>query len=209
MNGGPGIQPENGSRDGRLVAALSAFESIHHEDARSVTIEGEVTPRSVHYHRRLLHWMLHFEPEPSVALRLAAACQHVRRWTIPRSTYEQGRVGYRQWRTDLSRVHVEIASGVLEEAGYDEETIARVRALLLKTGLKRDREVQLFENAICMVFLENDFGALAAKNSDEKMIDVLRRTLRKMSGPGRSAALALADDLTESERSLLHRASST
>ena len=195
--------------DPRLEAALRRFRCIHREDPRSITVRGDPMPWSVHYHQRLLHWTLHFEPEASVALRLAAGCQHVRRWTVPRSSYEQGRKGYRRWRSRLAKLHREISASVLEEVGYDDDTIGRVGALLLKTGLKRDPDVQLFEDAICMVFLENELGTLATKHDDEKMVDVLRRTWKKMSAPGQSAALALSLELPERERTLVLRATST
>ena len=44
----------------------------------------------------------------------------------------------------------------------------RVESLLRKLGLARDREVQLFEDAICMVFFEMDFVDLAAKHDAEQ-----------------------------------------
>ena len=42
-------------------------------------------------------------PDGPEAVRLAARCQHIRRWTIPRADYPAGREGYRRWRTDLAR----------------------------------------------------------------------------------------------------------
>jgi hypothetical protein len=52
--------------------------------------------------------------------------------------------------------------------------------------------VQLFEDAICMVFFENEYVDLAAKHDDEKLVDILRRTWAKMSETGRRAALEMA-----------------
>ena len=204
----PGEDAGRVAGDPPFEAALRSFRLIHREDPRSITVEGDPMPWSIHYHQRLLHWTLHFEPEASVALRLAASCQHVRRWTVPRSGYAPGRKGYRQWRSHLAKLHREIAAEVLREVGYDDNTIRRVGEFLLKTGLKRDPEVQLFEDAICMVFLENELGTLAAKHDDGQMVDVLRRTWKKMSAAGRSAALALSLELPERERTLVLRATS-
>lgn len=192
--------------DVMLEAALSRFESAHRDDPRSVEIGGASEPWSVHYHRRLGEWVLRLAPDASVPLRLAAACQHIRRWEIPRTDYEAGRRGYRRWRSELARMHADIARGVLEEVGYDEATIQRVEALLRKLGLGRDAEVRTFEDAICMVFFEMDFVDLAAKHADEKMIDILRRTWEKMSPAGHEAALALAAGLPERERGLVEAA---
>ena len=152
--------------------------------------------------------MLRLDPEASEALRLAAACQHIRRWEIPRGGYEAGRRGYRRWRTDLAEMHAGIARQILGAVGYGEQTITRVEALLRKIGLGRDPEVQTFEDAICMVFFEMDFLELAAKHDDEKMVDILRRTWAKMSPAGHEAARALASGLPERERGLLERATS-
>ncbi len=199
---------EEANGDQRLEAALERFAAAHSEDPRSIVVHGAETPWSVHYHRRLTHWVLELDPEASVPLRLAAACQHIRRWTVPRSDYDEGRRGYRRWRSDLSKMHAGIAREVLEAVGYDEATVARVETLLRKIGLGRDAEVQLFEDAICMVFFENEFVDLARRHDDEKMVDILRRTWAKMSDKGHEAALAMSAELPERERALVEAATS-
>ncbi len=192
--------------DSLLERAIARFEAAHQEDPRRLEIDGKSVPWSVHYHRRLLHWVLHFDQGASVPLRLAAACQHIRRWDIPRSDYRAGRRGYRRWRSELANMHAEIARDVLSEVGYDEETILRVEALVRKVGLARDAEVQLFEDAICMVFFENEYVDLAAKHDDAKLVDILRKTWKKMSERGRRAALTLATGLPDRERRLVDEA---
>jgi hypothetical protein len=187
----------------RLAVALERFEEAHREDPRVVEWEGGRVPWSVHYHHRLGRWVLHFDPNASEALRLAAACQHIRRWTIPRGEYGPGRREYRRWRSDLAKMHAGIAREVLAGVGYDEATIARVEALVRKLGLGRDPEVQLFEDAICMVFFENEYVELARKHDDAKLIDILGRTWAKMSERGRAAALEMAEALPERERRLV------
>lgn len=194
--------------DSRLEQALARFEDAHHEDPRSVVIEGESVPWSVHYHRRLAHWVVRLGAGASVPLRLAAACQHIRRWQIPRSDYGAGRREYRRWRSGLATLHAEIAREILTDVGYDEGTIARVETLLRKIGLARDSELQLFEDAICMVFFENEYVDLAAKHDDDKLVDILRKTWAKMSEVGRRAALEMVADLPERERRLVEAATS-
>jgi len=119
-----------------------------------------------------------------------------------------GRRGYRRWRSDLAKLHAEIAREILTDVGYDEGTIARVETLLRKIGLARDPELQLFEDAICMVFFENEYVDLAAKHDDDKLVDILRKTWAKMSEVGRRAALEMAADLPERERRLMEAATS-
>ena len=67
----------------------------------------------------------------------------------------------------------------------------RDRFLLLKKQLKKDSETQALEDVICLVFLEFYFEPFAAKHTEEKVIDILRKTWRKMSEDGQAAALKL------------------
>jgi len=189
-----------------LQAAADKFEVAHQEDPRRITVAGVEMSWSVHYHRRLLHWVLHFDPAASVPLRLSAQCQHIRRWEIPRGSYEEGRRGYRAWRSDLAIFHAEEAGRILMEVSYDEETVARVGSLLRKEGLKRDPEVQSFADAICMVFFETEFADFSTKHREDKMIDIIQRTWSKMSERGHRSAIALAATLPEEGRRLLDRA---
>jgi hypothetical protein len=192
--------------DSRETAALLCFALAHNEDPRSIVVDGAPTPWSIRYHDRLAHWVHRFDPNASLPMRLAAACQHIRRWTVPRSDYEAGRLGYRKWRSALAQMHARVAREVLGDCGFDEQTIQRVEALLKKIGLARDPEVQLFEDAICMVFLELDYADLARKQDDDKLVDILRRTWEKMSPRGREAAVALSAGLGDRERRLLEAA---
>jgi hypothetical protein len=202
------VDPEAKS-DPRERAALERFEAAHREDPRSVDVDGVSTPWSVHYHRRLAHWVREFDSGASLPLRLAAACQHIRRWKVPRTDYEPGRRGYRQWRSDLADMHARTAREVLAEVGYDHTTIGRVEVLIRKVGLARDPEVRLFEDAICMVFFENEYADLASKHDDAKLVDILRRTWAKMSPQGHAAALALSAGLSDRERRLIEAATAS
>jgi hypothetical protein len=199
-------RPVHRTRDPREIAALERFLAVHQEDPRSIAVNGEEVPWSVHYHARLAHWVERFDAAASLPLRLAAACQHIRRWTVPREAYETGRRGYRRWRSDLAQMHARAAREVLSDVGFDESTIARVETLVRKVGLARDPEVQLFEDAICMVFFELEYADLARKHEDDKLIDILRKTWEKMSATGREAALALSAGMGDRERRLLRTA---
>ena len=87
-------------------------------------------------------------------------------------------------------------------AGYGEPCIARVQSLVRKERLKRDAEVQALEDVVCLVFLEHYFEDFAAKHSDEKVVDILRKTWGKMSEKGRDAALEI--ELPERASKLLN-----
>lgn len=187
-----------GDADERFRRAEAAFEAAHREDPRR---KGDGTV-SESYHRALAGWLDRLEPKASEPLRLAARCQHIRRWRIPRTEYPPGKIGYRQWRRDLAAFHADEAAAILAGAGYGQGEIERVKCLLLKENLKSDPECQALEDAICLVFLETEFVSFAAKHEDEKLKVILRKTLLKMSPRGHKEALRLVETLPEREKTL-------
>jgi hypothetical protein len=186
--------------------AISQFDSVHREDPETVTWQGSEVPRACLYHERLKHWVGHLDEDASAALRLAAHCQHLRRWVIPRADYPEGLAGYRQWRKALSDFHIQEANSILIEAGCDDVTIGRVRDFLTKKNLKRDREMQLFEDAICLVFFETELADLAEKHNRDKLIRILRKVWMKMSENGREVAQLIAKQLPKELHDFLDEA---
>jgi len=158
-------------------------------------VDGVARPRLLLQAERLARWVERLEPDASEALRLAAHCQHLERWKIPRSDFPEGRTGYLQWRTQLGRFHAARAREVLEGLGYDEATIAAVERIATKQHLRSNRDSQTMEDALCLVFLEFELADFLQKYPDEaKAIDILQKTWRKMSPRGHAAALALPFD---------------
>lgn len=156
-----------------------------------------------------VEWVRRLRSDAPEALLLAARAHHVRRWEIPRSTYPDGRAGYLKWKRELQDHHAAVVAPLLAEAGYGEDEIARVQDIVRKRGLagsNPDPDVQTLEDALALVFLQTQFAELAARLDDDKMVDILRKTLRKMSEAGRAAALSLAPALSPHERSLVERA---
>ena len=100
--------------------------------------------------------------------------------------------------------HAEKAGGILAEVGYDQAIVARVQNLLRKKNLKSDPQMQTLEDVACLVFLENDFVDLARQHDAAKMIDIIRKTWKKMSPRGRQAALEVP--MAEADRALLQQA---
>ena len=191
-----------GSRSKTFREALKRFEAADAEDPRKVLDNGTETSWSLLYHRRLQHWVEQLSDDPSESLLLAARCQHIRRWEIARDTYPMDRAGYQKWRRRLARHHAEQAGAVLESAGYGQDTIQRVQDLVQKVRLKLDPEVQLLEDAICLLFLEIEYQDFLKKHDQEKVIHVLRKTWQKMSGAGQSAASGVLATLSEEARRL-------
>lgn len=175
----------------RFERAIASFDRANAGDPVSIELDGRRRPRELVQAERLSACVDRLRPDAPEALRLAARCQHIRRWEIPRETYPEGRVGYLEWRKALSRFHADCASDILREAGYDDETIERVRTINHKSGIKRDPDVQTMEDALCLVFLEHELEEFAAKHPKEKVVDILQKTWRKMSDEGHRHALAL------------------
>jgi hypothetical protein len=176
----------------RFQAALRRFDEENSRDPNREQIpDGATQPRELLYAHWLTDWVLRLCPEASEELRLAARCQHLCRWTIPRDSYPMTRAGYLKWRADLKKFHAQRAGEILREVGYPAEVIARVQALNLKQNFPNDPEVRVLEDALCLVFLEHQFGDLAAKTSDEKMINALQKAWNKMTPAAQQAALKL------------------
>ena len=178
-------------QDVRVSEAFRQFDQANAEDPNTDTVDGTDHPKELLYAQRMTATLEEFAPEASDEVRLAVRCQHIRRWTIPRETYPDGREGYRRWRSDLGRFHADTAACILGEVGYDQESIARVSVLLRKERLKSDPEVQLLEDVACLVFLTHYLTTFAEKHESTKVIDILRKTWRKMSDKGHTAALRL------------------
>jgi Domain of unknown function (DUF4202) len=175
----------------RFNRAFHCFDEANAEDPQLEVVDGVSYPKELLYARRMTTWLDRFAPDASEALRLAARCQHIRRWMIPRSRYPMDRRGYLQWRTALATFHGETAAEILRQVGYDEALIGRVRSLLRKEGLKRDPEVQCLEDVICLVFLESYCADFAKHHDTAKMLPIIRKTWEKMSPRGREVARTL------------------
>jgi len=190
----------------RLEAVFAAFDEVNATDPNTVRVEGRDWPKELLYAQQMTRWLDRFAPDASEALRLAARCQHIRRWDIPRDAYPRDRVGYLKWRTELKHMHARIAGDILAKAGYEDDVIARVQALLKKERLKSDAEAQTLEDVVCLVFLENWFADFSKQHDPDKVVDIVAKTWKKMSPDGHRAALALARGLPDDARALVERA---
>jgi hypothetical protein len=172
--------------------AVQLFDEANSKDPKQETFEGKSYPKELLYAERMTQVLGGFEPNASEALQLAARCQHICRWESARDSYEMNRTGYLLWRQDLKKFHAQKSTEILEKVGYEKQTIERVAFLVQKKQLKRDPETQLLEDVICLVFLEFYFDPFAEKYSEEKLIDIVQKTWRKMSERAHSEALKLS-----------------
>ena len=175
----------------RFDNALALFDRANAEDPNRERVDGVDEPKELVYAHRMSDRLERLVPDASEPLRLAARSQHIRRWTIPRTEFPTGRDGYREWRTRLAVFHAKTAGTILRDVGYESILVARVEALLRKERLKADPDAQTLEDVACLVFLEHYAATFANQQEEAKLVDILRKTWRKMSERGTAAALEL------------------
>jgi hypothetical protein len=186
---------------GRFERAIAAIDAANAEDPNEVVVDGVARPKELVHAELMTEWVQRLDPGATDAQLLAARAHHLRRWAIPRPSYPDGRAGYLRWRTALKHRHAADVAAILDAEGYDEDMVERVQQLIRKDGLAHDPQVQTHEDALCLVFLQLQLDELVARLGDDKTVDVLRKTLVKMSQQGIDAALALP--LTAAQRGLL------
>ncbi|MGY1489294.1 DUF4202 domain-containing protein [Methylobacillus pratensis] len=172
--------------------AMQAFDVRNAQDPNQTLIDGVAVPKELAYARRMTEMLQRYRPDASEALQLAARCQHIERWTLPRDAYPMTKPGYHQWRRKLKQYHAEVAREIMQQAGYDEETILRVAALVSKEAPLADAEMQVLEDVVVMVFVEyylEEFVGQHPEYDVPKWKDILRKTLRKVSKAGHQALL--------------------
>ena len=171
--------------------AVHAIMAAHAADP--VRVDGRGAEEL--YAERMLVWLARHTPDAGEALRLAALCQHLERWSVARASYPLDKTGYLQWRRFLYTRQAERAREMLTSAGVAAETADRVAFLVAKNDLKSDPDSQALEDAACLVFLDSEIPKFAAAHADypaEKFIDILAKTWRKMGQRGRELALTIA-----------------
>jgi hypothetical protein len=199
------VQSESSPADpARFAEAIRRFDEANARDPQLEIVAGQPCPRELRYAQWLTDWVTRLAPQASEALRLAARCQHLRRWEIPRSAYPPDKPGYLRWRADLKKFHAEKSAEILRAVGYDEALVQRVQELNLKQNHPQDPEVCVLEDALCLVFLEHQFAPLAARSDDAKMINALRKSWKKMTPTAQATALQL--NFGAREKSLMERA---
>jgi hypothetical protein len=190
--------------DERLARAIAAIDAANAADPNTLTVNGTTRPKELVHAEMVTSWVTELRPDASPELLLAARGHHLRRWSVPRSSYPEGRKDYLRWRRDLHDRHARELGEILTGCGYDAATVGRVQSIVKKEHLRTDPEVQTLEDALCLVFLQTQLAETAGKLDDDKMVSVLAKSIAKMSEQGRSAALAL--DFAPDERALVERA---
>ena len=151
-------------------------------------------PAELAYAERMEKWVARIVPEAGPVLRLAARCQHLERWSVPRGSFPMDRPGYLAWRKSLYVKQAARARQLLLAAGVREGEAAEAATWVSKKGLRTNAGTQALEDAAVLVFLESEIEAFAAQHAEyprEKFVDILRKTWRKMSPRAQEIALGL------------------
>ncbi len=191
----------------RLQRVLAEIDAANAQDPRRDEHDGEELPFEVVYSRRMMQRLEGMYPDAPETLKIAAHGQHIRRFDIPRSDYPEGRKGYNQWRKACREHHARLLGEIMRRHGYTDDEIAEVQKLVRKEQLKKDKLSQALENVVDVVFVEHYLQPFIDKYShydEDKLVDIVAKTLLKMSPKGHREALAL--DLPEEHRRLIEKA---
>lgn len=174
----------------QVVAMMDAANS---EDPNIETVDGKEWPKELLYSHRMADMLARYKPEADQVIQLGIRGQHMLRWKSPRDAYPMDRKGYHQWRTQLYTFHANSVADLMEKAGYDEASLERVRLAVGKKGIKTNADTQLLEDVAGLVFIEHYMLEFAGKHpeyTEEKWIDIIRKTWRKMSEDAHNFALS-------------------
>jgi Domain of unknown function (DUF4202) len=187
-----------------LTAAIAAVDVANGFDPTVVSFGGVEAPLAQLQGQRATVWLERLAPDASAAVTLAARAHHLRRWTVDRASYPEGRAGYHRWKRAAKEVHASALAEVTAGSSLDVALLERAQSLVQRIGLGTDAETQLIEDCACLVFLETQYEALIAKIGREKVVDAVWKTVKKMS----PEAIALAGEAigTDLGRSVLAEA---
>jgi Domain of unknown function (DUF4202) len=177
----------------RFERAIALFDAANAEDPNMESADGKEWPKELLYALRMSEMLERFAPAAAEAVCLACRAQHIQRWKTPRSNYPMTPEGYQAWRTGLYKFHAETAGKLMAEAGYDAEMIERVKKIVGKRGLKVNPETQMMEDVVDLVFIEYYMLGFAGQKPDyteEKWLDIIRKTWKKMSEAGHAFAVS-------------------
>lgn len=173
--------------------ALELYDSANSKDPNIETDNGKDAPKELLYSQRMLDMINRYLPDADDVAKLSVAAQHIERWKSPRSDYPMNRKGYHLWRTNLYKFHAETAAKLLEEVGYDNDFIERVKLAIGKKNLKNNADTQILEDVAALTFLEHYMTTMYInfpQYDEEKWIDIIIRTWKKMSPAAHEFALS-------------------
>jgi hypothetical protein len=167
-------------------------------------MRGSEQPLALVHGQFAVEWVQALHPDADELLLLAARAHHLRRWELPRSQYAEGKAGYLRWKRDQRQRHADDVADLLAGCNYAADEIAQVQTWVRRDHLATDPGSQAVEDAACLVFIETQLASVADKLEHDHLIDILRKTAKKMSPAAIDAVGRIP--LGDAERQLLHDA---
>jgi hypothetical protein len=97
----------------------------------------------------------------------------------------------------------------VQQAGYGEDVVDRVSEAVAKKRIKENPDTQTLEDVTDLVFLEHYMQEFADKHpeyTEEKWLDIVRKTWKKMSAEAQQFALSGSVNLPEPLVPLIQKA---
>jgi len=185
----------------QVVAAEAAIDEANEQDPTLIVVRGVRQPLALAHGRLAAGWVGQLRPEFGPLLGLAARAHHLRRWEIPRSAFEPGKAGYLRWKRDQRNRHATEAGEILLSLAFPADNVTQVQRWIRRDDLRTDTGSQAVEDAACLVFIETQLADVATKLERDHLIDVIRKTAKKMSADGLAAVSQIP--LGEVEQDLL------
>ncbi|MGO1244454.1 MAG: DUF4202 domain-containing protein [Sphingobacterium sp.] len=174
----------------KVQTALNKFDDYNENDPNIFVWHHASYPQELFLADKLYDWVNKLAPTRSTALTLASKSQHIGRWEIPRSSFAMDKNGYLNWRKELALHHASTTRDILVNLDFSDELISQVEQIILKKKIKGNPDVQTMENALCLVFLEFQYEKFYPKH-EEKIVNILKKSLLKMDKVGHKFALQL------------------
>jgi hypothetical protein len=177
----------------KFDTAVKLIDEANSEDPNKITVNDKSWPKELLYSHHMSEMLQRFDPDADEVMQLAVRAQHIQRWKTPRDLYSMDRKGYHQWRTGLYTFHADTVGELMEKAGYDAGDIERVKQAVGKKSLKSNADTQLIEDIAGLVFIEHymlEFAQKHTEYTEDKWIDIIRKTWRKMSDKAHEFALS-------------------
>ena len=165
----------------RIAIASEAIDAANALDPTLVLARGERRPLALVHGRLAAEWVQVLHPDADPVWALAARAHHLRRWELPRSQYPDGKAGYHRWKREQRQRHADDVAALLAPLGFPAAEIAAVQGWIRRDSLSTDPGSQAVEDAACLVFIETQLADVATKLDRDHLVDVIRKTAKKMS----------------------------
>jgi len=173
--------------------AVNLIDTANSKDPNIEQSDGKDWPKELLYSMRMSEMLARYRSDADHVMKLAIRGQHIQRWQSPRSAYPMDRQGYHKWRSDLYIFHADKVALLMNQAGFNEKDIERAKKAVAKVGIKSNPDTQLLEDVVGLVFIEHYMLKFAAKHpeyTEQKWIDIIRKTWAKMSRNAHEFVLA-------------------